>query len=42
MSMDALKSSSLFSGFSDTQLEALAELFEGEHLQAGENDLRPG
>ena len=36
MSMDALKSSSLFSGFSDTQLEALAKLFEGEHLQAGE------
>ncbi len=36
MSMDALKSSSLFSGFSDTQLQALAKLFEGEHLQAGE------
>lgn len=36
MSIDALKSSSLFSGFSDTQLHSLAELFEGEHLQAGE------
>jgi len=36
MSMDALKSSSLFSGFSDTQLQALARLFEREHLQAGE------
>jgi CRP-like cAMP-binding protein len=35
MSMDALKSSSLFSGFSDTQLQALARLFEREHLQAG-------
>jgi len=34
--MDALKSSPLFSGFSDTQLQALAKLFEGEHLQAGE------
>jgi len=36
MSMDALKSSPLFSGFSNTQLQALAKLFEGEHLQAGE------
>ena len=36
MSIDALKSSSLFSGFSDTQLDSLAKLFEGEHLQAGE------
>ena len=34
--MDALKSSPLFSGFSDTQLQALAKLFEGEHLQADE------
>jgi len=34
--MDALKSSPLFSGFSNTQLQALAKLFEGEHLQAGE------
>jgi CRP/FNR family transcriptional regulator, cyclic AMP receptor protein len=36
MSIDALKSSTLFSGFSDTQLDSLAKLFEGEHLQAGE------
>lgn len=36
MSIDALKSSTLFSGFSDTQLNSLAKLFEGEHLQAGE------
>jgi CRP/FNR family cyclic AMP-dependent transcriptional regulator len=36
MSIDALKGCVLFTGFSDTQLSALAELFEGEHLQSGQ------
>jgi CRP-like cAMP-binding protein len=36
MSIDALKGCVLFTGFSDTQLSALAELSEGEHLQSGQ------
>lgn len=36
MSIEALKSCILFTGFSEKQLSALAELFEGEHLQSGQ------
>jgi CRP-like cAMP-binding protein len=36
MSIDALRGCPLFTGFSDTQLSDLAELFEGEHLQSGQ------
>jgi CRP-like cAMP-binding protein len=36
MSIDALKGCVLFTGFSDTQLSALAELSEGEQLQSGQ------
>ena len=36
MSIDALKSCVLFTGFSEQQLSALAELFEGEQLASGQ------
>jgi CRP-like cAMP-binding protein len=36
MSIEALKSSALFAGFSEQQLSGLAELFEGERLQSGQ------
>ncbi len=36
MSIDALRSCVLFTGFSEKQLSDLAELVEGEHLQDGQ------
>lgn len=36
MSIDALRDCPLFTGLSDTQLSALAELSEGAHLQTGQ------
>jgi CRP/FNR family cyclic AMP-dependent transcriptional regulator len=36
MSINALKNCVLFTGFSDQQLSALAELSEGEHLEGGQ------